>query len=231
MSASATKQGSSAKRRLVAVIASDADLQRARRLRHLPDYFELRLDALDGAIEQTLTAAAGLRAPLIISARHPAEGGLNQLSVAARRRLLLRSLPAAAFVDVELRSVRQLAAVLDSARDLHVGRILSVHDLRGTPEPRALKQMARVATQNDAEVFKIVTRTDDAEQQARLVAFFLMMKPRIAISVMSVGRYARELRLFFARHGSALSYTHLGTPRFEGQWSFAELRRALRNGA
>ena len=65
--------------KIVGVIFSRADLERARRMRKPPDLFELRLDRLiDAPIGQ-------LPAPLIITARHPREGGANNLSALRRR--------------------------------------------------------------------------------------------------------------------------------------------------
>src|SRR5215467_11746257 len=61
--------------RLVGVIASRADLDRAVRMCEPPDLFELRLDCLAGVIDQLERKISGLRAPLIITARHPQEGG------------------------------------------------------------------------------------------------------------------------------------------------------------
>ena len=211
----------------VAVIASLADLKRATRLRRLPDFFELRLDCLHNSVQQLLSMLPKLRAPLIISARHPAEGGMNRLPVSKRRSVLLKFLPLATFVDVELRSVAQLAAVLDRADDLKVGRILSVHNFSDTPDAAELKRLARAATRNRADIFKLVTRAVDTEQRTRLIAFFLAAKPRMRISVMSAGIGARALRLLFAQQGSALNYTHLGKAQVQGQWSLGDLRRAI----
>ena len=47
-----------------------------------------------------------LPAPLIITARHPREGGANNLSIKQRRELLSRILSRARYVDVELRSAQ-----------------------------------------------------------------------------------------------------------------------------
>ncbi|HZE12711.1 MAG TPA: type I 3-dehydroquinate dehydratase, partial [Chthoniobacterales bacterium] len=97
--------------KIVGVIFSRADLERALRMRRPPDFFELRLDGLlGGPIEK-------LPAPLIITARDPREGGANNLSVPRRRALLLKFLPRAKYVDVELRSARALQSVLRSASD------------------------------------------------------------------------------------------------------------------
>ncbi len=212
---------------IVAVIASAADLRRAVRLRHAPDLFELRLDALCEIIDQVFSTVPKLRAPLIITARHPAEGGLNQLGAMKRRDLLLKFLSVAAFVDVELRSIAPLQSVLDAAHDLQVRRILSVHDLRGTPGVGRLECLAATARQNGADILKVATRTDDNHQAMRLLDFFRTTKRLMPVSAMSIGQNAWELRLVLAREGSALNYTHLGNVHADGQWSFSDMRRAL----
>lgn len=215
------------KRTLVAVIASLAEMQRAIRLRRLPDYFELRLDALHRDAAVALEHAARLRAPIIITARHPAEGGVNRLPARTRRNLLLSFFRHAAFVDVELRSVGDLRSVLEAADDSQVGRIISVHDFRCTPELPQLEQFARKAQHHRADIFKIATRANSAADASRAFEFFAANKKLMPTSAMCFGEDSRALRLRFAREGSALNYTHLGTALAEGQWSFAQFRRAL----
>jgi 3-dehydroquinate dehydratase I len=210
---------------LVAVIASVADLSRATRLRRLPDFFEVRLDALyplSPAVERTI---AKLARPLIVTARHPQEGGHNHLSAAQRRQLLLRFLPLAAFVDVELRSAAQLRAVLEAAAKRKTKRIISVHELRRTPSQREMERLFRGAQGHSAEVFKIVTRSETAEDLARLVTFFDNQKGRVPLSAMGIGKLGRASRVTLMRRGSVLNYAHLGTRQIEGQFSLIEMRR------
>ncbi len=66
--------------RVVGVIASPVALVRATRLRRPPDLFELRLDALRDSLGEVERMIPQLRAPLILTARHPAEGGVGGLS-------------------------------------------------------------------------------------------------------------------------------------------------------
>src|SRR5262249_50693182 len=94
--------------RVVGVIASHADLGRALGMRKPPDLFELRLDHLAGIVDELENKVPKLRAPLIITTRHPQEGGANNLSLRQRRDLLTRFLPEAEYVDVELRSASAL---------------------------------------------------------------------------------------------------------------------------
>jgi len=106
--------------RVVGVIASRADLERAVRMRRPPDLFELRLDRLAGMANEVEKVLPGLRTPLIITARDPREGGANKLRLRQRRDLLARFLSHADYIDVELRSARTLRALLAIAKAKNV---------------------------------------------------------------------------------------------------------------
>ena len=212
---------------IVAVLSSLSELQQAMRMRRLPDLFEVRLDALCPhlpALEQILPR---LSAPLVITARHPAEGGLNNLSAFRRGELLRRFLPAAACVDVELRSAPQLRTILAAAGEHKIRRIISVHDLRRTLVANRLDEWARDAESLEADVFKIVTRTETAEELAKFVDFFQRTRSRMEVSAMGAGKFGRASRIYFATHGSALNYVHLGNPRLEGQLSLRQMSRYM----
>ncbi|MEP6810867.1 MAG: type I 3-dehydroquinate dehydratase [Chthoniobacterales bacterium] len=208
---------------LVGVIASASDLKRALRLRRPPEFFELRLDTLPPDV--AATAAELLCQPLIVTARHPDEGGRNRLSTRQRRDLLLRFLPYAAFVDVELRSAKTLRSVLEAAADRAVKRIISVHELDRTPSLRELKNIVQRARTFSPDLVKIVTRTDRADELARLLDFFEQENNRHPLCAMGVGRLGRESRIALARRGSYLHYVHLGTRTVAGQLSIPEARR------
>src|SRR5205823_7380551 len=94
---------------IVGVIASPADLRFAIAMRQPPDLFELRLDHLFGIADQLehkmsiLSGRRGESVPVIITARDPREEGANNLSLQQRLNLLLRFLPYAKYIDIELR--------------------------------------------------------------------------------------------------------------------------------
>jgi len=212
---------------IVGVIFTLADLRRAAGMRSPPDLFELRLDALSARSEEVKAVVGNLRAPLIITARHPLEGGSNQLSAQKRRALLLRFLPHAAYVDIELRSAETLAVILEEARTKSIRTIVSFHHLKGTPSHPRLDGIARAALSLGADFLKIATRTDTSAQLARLRDFFWRERPEMKIAAMGIGRLGRISRFEFARHGSALNYGHLGRSQAEGQLSITQLRRIL----
>jgi 3-dehydroquinate dehydratase-1 len=213
---------------IAGVIFTRTDLQRAVRMRNPPDLFELRLDALFALSEELESTLRDLRAPLIITARHPREGGSNQLSAQRRRALLLRFLPHATYVDIELRSAGAFAAILEAARAKRIRIIVSFHDFDEAPSRQRLDGIARAARSLGADLLKIATRTDTAAQLARLRDFFRSARLEMEIAAMGVGRLGRVSRFEFARLGSALNYGHLGSPQAEGQLSIIQLRRILR---
>jgi 3-dehydroquinate dehydratase-1 len=213
---------------IVGVIFTQTDFRRAVRMRNPPDLFELRLDALYTRNDEVEAALGDLPAPLIIAARHPREGGSNQLSARKRRALLLRFLPHAAYLDVELRSAGTFAAILEEAHARNIRTIASFHDFKDTPTRSQLDRIARRARSLGADLLKIATRTDTSAQLARLLDFFQRERLEMEIAVMGIGRLGRTSRFEFARHRSALNYGHLGRPRAEGQLSIPQLRRALR---
>jgi 3-dehydroquinate dehydratase-1 len=196
-------------------------------MRNPPDLFELRLDALFARSDEIKTTIRNLRAPLIITARHPREGGLNQLFAQQRRSLLLRFLPDAAYVDIELRSACIFEAVLQEARAKNLRTIVSFHDFQETPSRSRLGEIARRARSLGADFLKVATRTDKPSQLTRLRDFFLGEWPGMEISAMGVGRLGRISRIEFAKAGSALNYAHLGNPQVKGQLSITQLRRIL----
>jgi 3-dehydroquinate dehydratase-1 len=211
--------------RLVGVISSRDDLRFAIRMRNPPDLFELRLDHLVGIVNELENKLSMLPAPLIITARHPREGGANNLSIKQRRELLSRFLPYARYIDVELRSAKALRSLLEIARRKNVRRIVSFHNFSSTPSTRSLRTRARATKSCGADIFKVATRTDTPAQLARLLDFIGNKEVDLAVSAMGIGKLGGISRLELMRSGSVLSYAHLGRARIAGQPSLRDIRR------
>src|SRR5947209_7926076 len=205
---------------LVGVIASIDELRLATRMRAPPDLFELRLDHLPNLRKSQLSK---LRRPLIITARHPAEGGRKLRC--GRRDLLMKFLPQAKFVDVELRSLHELRTVWDEARRLRIGRICSFHDFKRTPEPAVLHKKLLRARKAGADVFKVVTRVDVLRDLLTLFEFLWSELSSMRLCVMATGRFGPVSRLFFREAGSSLIYAPLHHPLHDGQLTFQQLRQ------
>jgi 3-dehydroquinate dehydratase-1 len=195
-------------------------------MRRPPDFFELRLDALYqslGKIEQTISRLA---APLILTARHPAEGGLNSLGVAQRRGLLERFLEHAALVDLELRSLRQFSTLLRKMHTRQVGLLLSRHELRRSISPNDLLRLTKMAAGYRPSFFKLVLRTDTLRELEQLSRFCRQSHGlSFPVSAMGIGKLGRQSRLALLHCGSALAYGSIGDPIAEGQPTLTQLRR------
>jgi 3-dehydroquinate dehydratase-1 len=213
------------RRRVVGVIASRADLNRAMRMRRPPDLFEVRLDCLANIAEQLENKLPRLHAPLIITARHPHEGGSNKLSLRERRDLLTRCLPYATYIDVELRSAFSLRSLLELGDQKKIWRIISFHNFKSTPPVRILLAKARAARKRGANIFKVATRTDTPVQLARLLSFITNKNIDIRVSAMGIGKLGAISRVLLARAGSAFVYASISTStNIEGQLSLEQLR-------
>ena len=213
---------------IVGVIASPADLRFAIAMRQPLDLFELRLDHLYRALDQLERKMSILSAPVIITARDPREGGANNLSLQKRLNLLLRFLPYAKYVDVELRSARAFKSLLARARKQNVRRILSFHNFKSTPSPRSLRAKASLAKAHGADIFKVATRIDTRGDLARLVDFVMDKDVDLSVSAMGIGKLGAISRLLLARGGSVLNYASLQRSQIEGQLPIELLRSALR---
>jgi 3-dehydroquinate dehydratase-1 len=201
------------------------DFDFAARMRHPPHLFELRLDQLADDIGQLEQEISRLRAPIIITARHPREGGANTLSLRQRRKLLTHFLPHANYLDIELRSVLALRPLLVLAKQRKVRRIISFHNFQATPATRVLLAKARAAETQGASIFKVATRTDTPLELGRLLDFIGNPNMRVPVSAMGIGRLGSISRVLLARAGSALIYGSLmARTDIEGQLSLEELR-------
>jgi 3-dehydroquinate dehydratase-1 len=188
---------------VVGIVDSPEALKAARRLSTKEvDFLEWRVDFLGTGIVES-------KIPWIVTARHPAEGGQNAISLSARRKALLELLPSAALVDVEIRSMRGMKEVLSEAQKAGVGVIASFHDFQKTP-PK----------------LKIATRADSPGDVARLLN--LLERSPLPLAVMGMGRLGMASRVMLAAAGSVLNYGWLHRPNVTGQWSARELRSVLK---
>jgi 3-dehydroquinate dehydratase I len=212
--------------RIVGVIASRADLDRALQIHRPPDLFELRLDCLADAEDQLQDVVTKLRAPLIMTLRHTEEGGAKKLSLRQRCDLLTQFLDHADYLDVELRSASRLRSLLAIAETKKIRRIISFHNFKSTPSAQTLAVKAWQAKAHHADIFKVATRTDSPVELGRLLDFMTNSRLKLPLAVMGIGKLGAISRLLLARAGSVLVYASLCTTIAEGQLSVDQLRAA-----
>ncbi len=232
-----TPVGVVARGRVVAAVYSPATLAAALALGPLPaapDWLELRGDHFHAEPELLHALAAAPPRPLLLTVRHPSEGGAPGAPAGAkeRRRLYgcLSVYPAVVAVDVEVRSLHALSAVVRATRE--AGRLLvaSFHDFRGVPPPGRLRTLAARAQDAGAEVFKLAATVERPDQLARLLDFMAWgQSRRMRLAVMGMGSMGRVSRLALAAAGSMLNYGYLGDegPQVPGQWPVETLRARI----
>jgi 3-dehydroquinate dehydratase-1 len=167
-----------------------------------------------------------LRVPLIITVRHPAEGGAHRLTFPQRRELFARFLPYATWIDVELRSFAKLSETLAAARRAGVKVIASVHHFHSTPGLAELRHAIRRARAAGADLCKLAALAETPAALGRLLGVF-DRKPTLPVSVMGMGRFGKISRLLLAQAGSVLNYGYLDRPNASGQWEARVLKSRL----
>jgi 3-dehydroquinate dehydratase-1 len=213
---------------VVGTVHSHAALRAALRLKDgAVDFLELRVDHFAGDLDPLRRAVPKLRAPLIVTVRHPREGGAGGLTRRERELLYAEFLRCAVFIDVEVRSLRELGTTIAAARAGQVGLIVSDHYFKTTPSLARLRARRATALTVRPDIFKIATLTRTPAHFAALLEFLTTAKPSPAISVMGMGAFGKISRLALALAGSVLNYGYLGEAQVPGQWPAVELKRRL----
>jgi 3-dehydroquinate dehydratase I len=213
---------------VVGTVHTTAGLTAAQGLRpRAVDGLEIRLDALAGQLPRVESALPRLKFPLLLTARHPAEGGIGSLDARERAQLLLRFLPQAAAIDIELRSVRALASVMAAAAKRGLIRVVSFHDVRGTPTLPVLRAKLRAAGEAGADVVKIATTLRGPRDLGVLLAL-AGLAAKQPMALMGMGPLGRVSRLALAAAGSCLNYGFLDRAQVPGQWPAARLKELIK---
>jgi len=215
---------------VVATVHTPGGLRQAGRLdRREVSFVELRLDALAKHLPAVDLAIPRIAAPILITARHGAEGGSGRLGMGLRRDLLGRYLLRADALDVELRSAASMRGLLHEARRRGVTRVVSFHDFRRTPDLARLRAVVGRAVRGGADIVKIATHLRGAKDLS--VLLLLQSAAKVPLATMGMGPLGKVSRLVLAVAGSRLNYGYLDKPQVEGQWPALDLVRRLKETA
>jgi 3-dehydroquinate dehydratase I len=187
------------------------------------DAVEVRVDAL--SVPPAAQQIIALPVPAIITVRHPDEGGLQSVSDDERRKRYLTLMPAAAAIDLELRSAESMADVCEAALRQGKVLVLSYHDFKSTPPLADLNELCARMRVLGASILKIATKTETLSDVSRLLT--LLEHSSRPLALMGMGALGRASRLLLAQAGSALNYGWLDKPQMPGQWSAKEFVELL----
>ncbi len=217
--------------RVVGSFGSSLDLREASAssVRECCDIAEIRLDLLsaeDGETNPSRWAHLS-EIPLLFTARRIEEGGALAIGPEARMRLLRSALDQAAWIDIEVASIREMGGLLKELAEREIPWIASYHDFNKLPATAALEDAARQAKDAGAAVFKAAAKLASPADLARL-ADFQLADHGIPVATMGMGPLAPVSRLLCAQSGSVLNYGYLGTTATApGQWDSALLKTAI----
>lgn len=193
------------------------------------DILELRVDAFEDSPELLWRAVPRLAAPLLLTVRHPAEGGAATYGPARRRELYRQYLPSVAWVDFEVRSLGSMAAEIQLASEMGVRTIISDHHFRRTPSLDVLQKRFARAQSCGPDLVKVAATARTPVELERLLAFLNWSERKQAgrLSVMGMGRCGQVSRLLLGNCGSVLNYGYLDAPQVPGQWPAVLLKQRL----
>lgn len=191
------------------------------------DLVELRLDCLgNGENVQNFVQRQQDSLPLLLTARHPDEGGMNQLSTTQRAEILSEFLPAGRLLDLELQSLKDLGEIWESAAETDMIRIASWHNFKCCPTREQLRDIVGEMAAAGADIAKCAFALAELSDLQR-IAEGLEDAP-LPLSIMGMGSLAPTSRLLAADLGSALNYGYLGeNATAPGQWPAKLLRKAI----
>ena len=185
------------------------------------DYIELRIDSMmDKGRPPTFRP---LDKPVLLTVRHPSEGGDGNLSLSKRRSLYRSFLPHANLVDLEIRSLPRFTSEVQLARDLEVILVASYHHFKHTPSPVFLRDKVQQGFDLGAAVVKIATYLENPRDLIRLANLFERFSDA-PLSLMGMGPLGPASRVLLSRLGSRLNYGFLESPNAPGQPSAHSLR-------
>ncbi len=218
-----TKKLSLSRRNLIGTLHEKSGWLRIGGLAGVLDAVEVRVDSLPKP--PGCEDIARLPLPAIVTVRDRAEGGALDLSGQERSGLYLELLPVSAAIDLEIKNLKPLAAVVAKAHDLKKPVIASFHDFTGTPTVKFLKKLASQARAAGADCVKIAATPRSPAELGILLSALEEIGPPVAI--MGMGPLGKISRLALARCGSCLNYSWVGRPQVPGQWAARDFRKVL----
>jgi 3-dehydroquinate dehydratase-1 len=226
-------------RPLVAVPLTDAvpDVEVAALAAGGLDVAELRIDLFsaigpDAVLAQVRRLAAVSGASTLATIRGSLEGGSWSGSEAERAALYQQVIPLVDGIDIELSSTEILGVVIAAARAAGIAVIVSTHDFERTPGLEDLRSIAASARAAGADVVKVATMADTADDLRTLAAFVLAevadARPGdAAIAVVGMGNLGPASRITLPLLGSCLTFASHGAAVAPGQLTFARTRALL----
>lgn len=191
------------------------------------DVVEIRLDQLiqENELKAKITS---ITKPLLLTCRHPKEGGDNNISEPLKRVSIIEPLLShASAIDIEISTANEMKNLITEAKSKNIQVVLSYHNFETTPNLAELKTIATEAKDKGADIIKIATTTNTIQELITLLTFSENGSIE-NLSFMGMGKFGMSSRLVAAQSGSVLNYSAIAETSIEGQWQLAAYREALK---
>ncbi len=207
---------------------NDLKSSKAATVRQECDVAEIRLDLLTdkpGTNPSPWTHLGDI--PLLFTARREEEGGSQSIDAKQRMDMLEAVLGDASLIDIEVASITEMSALIETLHTRKIPWIASYHDFEKLPDSSTMEQALAQAIEAGAAAFKLAAQLNSPADASRL-AEFQLAGHKIPVSTMGMGALAPVSRLLCAQCGSVLNYGFIGEkPTAPGQWSARELKQAI----
>ena len=191
------------------------------------DVVEIRLDQLIQENELK-TKISSITKPLLLTCRHPKEGGDNNISEPLKRVSIIEPLLShASAIDIEISTATEMKNLITEAKSKNIQVVLSYHNFETTPNLAELKTIATEAKDKGADIIKIATTTNTIQELITLLTFSENGSIE-NLSFMGMGKFGMSSRLVAAQSGSVLNYSAISETSIEGQWHLDAYREALK---
>ena len=184
---------------------------------------EIRLDLCDLEDDEIRELFSESDTPLIATCR----GNADRLAIAIEA--------GARFADLEIEAPAGKSRYIQKlCRDCGTELIRSFHDFEGTPEDEVLQMALARCFRYGAEIAKIVTTCNTAEDASRIEALYSIVLEDVdslqgKLIAFGMGKEGKMSRLECLRRGAPFTYAALSEEDTvaAGQWPLAEIRKAV----
>ncbi|MEO0452673.1 MAG: type I 3-dehydroquinate dehydratase [Verrucomicrobiota bacterium] len=193
------------------------------------DLIEVRVDSLRAAEveeDEIVSRLKKRKSPVLLTLRTTIEGGEYPWKSTERINLFEKLIPYGDAVDLELHNMRYVQPLLQQARDLGKGVILSTHSIQRKITYGKAVRLIDEFRKYRVQVYKMATLVRTKED-LRVLVQLLIEFPHLRLGLMGVGPLADLSRQVLPLVGSKLVYGYLDEAAAPGQPPIGEVTTHL----
>jgi 3-dehydroquinate dehydratase-1 len=193
------------------------------------DLIEVRVDSLRASgmeVREIKEKLANRKHPVLLTLRTMVEGGEYPWKSTERILVFEELLPFADAVDLEIKNMRYVKPLLQTARDTNKTIILSAHSLERKLTSGKAERLVESFRSYRVDIYKMASLARTREDLMVLVEV-LMKYPQLRLGIMATGPMAHVSRTVLPALGSKLVYGYIDEPAAPGQPSIKEVNGML----